>query len=56
MIYSKHEFRLVKLKVKSKSVIDIDIQNESIRLKDRMNNLEPLLNTKFDIIEISMYY
>jgi len=45
---------LVKLKVKSNSVIDLDIQNESIRLKDKMNNSETLLNTRFDIIDISI--
>ena len=44
---------LVKLKVKSNSVIDIDIQNESIRLKDKVNNSETLLNTRFNIIDIS---
>ena len=38
---------LVKLKVKSDNIIDIDIQNEIIRLKDRMNNLETLFNTRF---------
>ena len=31
---------LVKLKVKSDNVIDIDIQNETIRSIDRMNNLK----------------
>ena len=31
---------LVKLKIKSDAVIDIDIQNQIIRLKDRVNNLE----------------
>ena len=45
---------LVKLKVKSNSVIDIDIQNESIRLKDKVNNSETLLNTRFNIIDISI--
>ena len=45
---------LVKLKVKSNSVIDIDIQNESIRLKDKMNTSETLLNTRFNIIDISI--
>ena len=37
---------LVKLKVKSDNVTDTDIQNELIRLKDRMNNLETLFNTR----------
>ena len=44
---------LVKLKVKSDVVIGIDIQNEIMRLKDRLNNLETLLNTRFNMIEIS---
>ena len=44
---------VVKLKVKSNSVIDVEIQNEIIRLKDGMNNSETLSNTRFDIIEIS---
>ena len=35
-------------------MIDIDIQNEIIRLKDRVNNLETLLNTRFNIVEISI--
>ena len=43
---------LVKVKVKSDVVIDIDIQNEVIRLKDRMNNSEALLNANFNIIEM----
>ena len=38
---------LVKLKVKSDSVIDIDTQNEIIRLKHRMNNLDTLLDTRY---------
>ena len=38
---------LVKLKVKNDAVIDIDIQNEIIRLKDMVNNLETLFNTRF---------
>ena len=45
---------LVKLKVKRAAVVDIGIQNEVVRLKDRMNNLETLLNTRFHIIEISI--
>ena len=44
----------VKLKVKTENVIDIDIQNEIIRLTDKMNNLETLLNTIFSIIENSI--
>ena len=40
-------------KVKSDAVIDIDIQNEIIRLKDRVNNLETLSKTRFHIIENS---
>ena len=35
-------------------MIDIDIQNESIRLKDKMNTSETLLNTRFNIIDISI--
>ena len=38
---------LVKLKVNSDNVIDINIQNEIIRLKDRMNNSETVFNTRF---------
>ena len=34
-------------------MIDIDIQNEIIKLKDRVNKWETLLNTRFNIIEIS---
>ena len=34
-------------------MIAIDIQNEIIKLKDRMNILETLFNTKFIIIENS---
>ena len=45
---------LVKLKVKRDAVIDIDIQNEIIRLKDRMNSLETLLSARFSIIEMSI--
>ena len=42
---------LVKLKVTSDVVIDIDIQNETIRLKDRVNSLETFLHKTFNIIE-----
>ena len=42
---------LVKLKVTSDVVIDIDIQNEIIRLKGRVNSLETFLQTKSNIIE-----
>ena len=42
---------LIKLKVNRDTVIDIDIQNEIIRLKDRMNNLETSFNPRFNIIE-----
>ena len=42
---------LVKVKVKSDIVIGIDIQNEIIRLKDKMKNLETLFNTRLNIIE-----
>ena len=45
---------LVKLKVKSDAVVDVDIQSEIIRLKDRVNNLETLLNSRFSRIEISI--
>ena len=45
---------LIKLKVKSDSVIDLDIQNEIVRLKDRMINSETVLNTRFNTIEISI--
>ena len=44
----------VQLKVQSDIVIDIDIQSETVRLKERMNNLETLLNTRFSIIENSI--
>ena len=37
---------LVQLKVQSDAVIDIEIQNEIIRLKDRVNSLETLFKTK----------
>ena len=42
---------LVKLKVKRNDGIDIDMQNEIIRVKDRINNIETLFNTRFNIIE-----
>ena len=42
---------LVKVKVKSDAVSDIDIQNEIIRLKCRVDNLETILNTIYNIIE-----
>ena len=45
---------LIKLKVKSNTGIDIDIQNEIIRLKDGINNLETSINTRFNIIENSI--
>ena len=38
--------------IKRDSVIGIDIRSESIRLKDRMNNLETLLNARCNIIEM----
>ena len=38
-------------KVKSDAVNDIDIQNEIMRLKDRVDNLETILNTRYNIIE-----
>ena len=46
---------LVKLKVKSDVVIDTDIQNEIIRLQGSVNNLETLLKSRFNTIEISSY-
>jgi hypothetical protein len=42
---------LVKLKVTSDVVIDIDIQNEIIRKRGRVNSLETFLQTKSNIIE-----
>ena len=39
--------------MKSDAVIDRHL-NEIIRLKDRVNNLETLLNTRFNIIDISI--
>ena len=42
---------LVKPKVKNDIVIDIDIQNEIIKLQHRMNDLESVLNTRFRSIE-----
>ena len=53
LIQTMHSY-LVKLKVKSDALIDIDIQNEIIRLKDRVNNLETLSKTRFNIIENSI--
>ena len=41
---------LVKLKVRSDNVIDTDIHNEIIKFKNRMNDLEAFLNTRFRII------
>ena len=35
-------------------MIDIDLQNEIIKLKDRVNSLETLLNTRFNIIDNSI--
>ena len=37
---------LIKVKIKSDSVIDMDIQNDIVRLKDRMNSLETLIQYK----------
>ena len=45
---------LVKLKVNSDAVSDKGIQNETIRLKDRVNSSETLLNTGCHSIEISI--
>ena len=45
---------LVKLKEKSDAMIDIDIQNETIRLKDRVNNLKTLLNTKLILLNFQV--
>ena len=42
---------LIKLNIKSDNVIDTEIQNEIIKLKYRMDDLESLLNTRFGIIE-----
>ena len=36
-------------------MVDVDIQSEIIRLKDRVNNLETLLNSRFSRIEISIH-
>ena len=44
---------LVELK-KSDCVIELDIQNEIIKLIDRMNNSETLFNTRFNTIENSI--
>lgn len=45
---------LTKLRIKSDAVVDVDIQSEIIRMKDRLNNLETLLNSRFSKIEISI--
>ena len=45
---------LIKLIIKSDAVIDVYIQSEIIRMKDRLNNLETLLNSRFSIIGISI--
>ena len=45
---------LLKLKVQSDAVSDIDIQNEIIRLKDRMNKLETVFNEIFNSLKISL--
>ena len=45
---------LVQLQVKSEAVSDIDIQNETIRLEDRVNSSETVLNTRCNIFEISI--
>ena len=42
---------LVELKVKNDNVIDVDLQTEIIRLKDRMKSLEELCNTRCNSIE-----
>ena len=54
MPYSKNEFIFSQVKVKGDAVVDIDIQNGILRLKDRMNNLETLLNTRFNILANSI--
>ena len=50
-VLQKMSSDLVKLKVKRDAVIDIDIQNEIIILKDRVDSLETLFKTRFNIIE-----
>ena len=45
---------LIKLKIKSDAVVDVDIQSEIIRLNDKVKNLELLLNSRFSRIEISI--
>ena len=45
---------LTKLRIKSDAVVDVYIQSEIIRMKDRLNNLETLLNSRFSRIEISI--
>jgi len=44
---------IFKLEVKRDNVIDINIRNEIVILKDRMNNSETLFNTRCNIIENS---
>ena len=44
----------IKLKEKNNNVVDINIHNESIRRKDRINNLKTLSNRRFNIIENSI--
>ena len=39
--------------INNDAVIDIHIQNEIMKLKDRMNNFEILCNTRFKIIQNS---
>ena len=36
-------------------MIDINIQNEIVKLKDWIDNLETVLNTRFNLIEYSIY-
>ena len=45
---------LIKLKEQSDAVIDIDIQTEVIRLKDRVNNLETLLNKQLILLKFQL--
>ena len=47
-------FDIVKLKLKRDNVIDTNIQNGIIKLKDRINKLETFFNTRFNIIENSV--
>ena len=46
---------LTKLKIKSDAVVDVYVQSEIIRLKDRVNNLETLLNSRFSRLDISIH-